>query len=224
MDTFTAWPGELELRQVNGASVLSGSFKYNTLGTVRNQGRSRKEKVGPDAFGWQLREFAKLQDEMSAMLQTTIDRARLEVLEEQLERRNVHILSGHDFGKPLGDMKRGTARVTSNNESLDFEVDLPDEMDMPTYFLDTIKEIRTGRAGGLSPGFYLPPRGVVPNAETLIPEPGNPGVSIRVINQAVMPEMSIVSRPVYGSTSVDLRAEEMDVLAVWTPRSALQWL
>ena len=95
---------------------------------------------------------------------------------------------------------------------------------MPTYFLDTVKEVRTGRAGGLSPGFYIPPRDVVANAERLIPEPGNPGVAIREVLQAVMPEMSIVSRPVYGSTSVDLRAEEMEVLAAWNPRSVLQWL
>ena len=114
MDTLAAWAGTLEIRQVNGASVLSGKFPYGTLATVRNQGRERKERIGSDAFGWQIREFAKLQDEMNAMLGRTIDRARLEVLEEQLERRNVHILSGHDYSKPLGDMKRGTARVTSN--------------------------------------------------------------------------------------------------------------
>ena len=44
-------------------------------------------------------------------------------------------------------------------------------------------------------------------AEIDIPEPGNPGVSIRVIKHAVLYELSIVSRPAYGSTDVDLRAE-----------------
>ena len=225
MDTLAAWAGTLEIRQENGASVLSGKFRYGTLATVRNQGRERKERIGPDAFGWQIREFAKLQTEMSSVIQGTISQARREILEEQLERRNVHILSGHDYSKPLGDMKRGTARVTSNAESLDFEVDLPDEADMPTYMLDAVKQVRTGRAGGLSPGFFVPPRDVVGQAERLTPEPGNPGVSIREVLQAVMPEMSIVSRPAYGSTTVDLRAEDMEELAtVWTPRSSLQWL
>ena len=225
MDTLAAWAGTLEIRQENGASVLRGKFPYGTLATVRNQGRDRKERIGPDAFGWQIREFAKLQTEMSGVIQGTINRARLEILEEQLERRNVHILSGHDYSKPLGDMKRGTARVTSNAESLDFEVDLPDEADMPTYMLDAVKQVRTGRAGGLSPGFYIPPRDVVANAERLIPEPGNPSVSIREVLQAIMPEMSIVSRPAYGSTTVDLRAEDMEELAaVWTPRSIYEWL
>ena len=146
----------LELRQDGGASVLRGSFPYGPTATVMSQGRRRKERIGPDAFGWQMREFAKVQAEMTANIGRTIDRARREILEEQLERRNVHILAGHDFNKPLGDMARGTARVTSNNESLDFEVDLPDESDMPVYMLDVVKMIRTKRAGGLSPGFSIP--------------------------------------------------------------------
>ena len=53
----------------------------------------------------------------------------------------------------------------------------------------------------------MPPSNVVPGAEIDIPEPGNPSVSIRVIRQAVLYELSIVSRPAYGSTDVDLRAE-----------------
>ena len=53
----------------------------------------------------------------------------------------------------------------------------------------------------------MPPTNVVPGAEVDIPEPGNPSVSIRVIRQAVLYELSIVSRPAYASTAVDLRAE-----------------
>ena len=75
MDTLAAWAGTLEIRQENGASVLRGKFPYGTLATVRNQGRERKEKIGPDAFGWQIREFAKLQTEMSGVIQGTINQA-----------------------------------------------------------------------------------------------------------------------------------------------------
>ena len=50
--------------------------------------------------------------------------------------------------------------------------------------------IRAGLAGGVSPGFRVPPASVVANAEAFEPEPGNPGVQVRVINQAVLHELS----------------------------------
>ena len=218
MEVFAAWPGELEIRgPAGGARYLSGRFPYNRTATVADRGRRRKERIGPDAFGWQMREFAKLQAEIPKIIEGAAAEARRQILEEQLERRNVHILAGHDFNKPLGDMKRGTARVVSTKEAIEFEVDLPDEADMPSYMLDTIKEVRSKRAGGVSPGFKVPPRNVVAGAETIEPEPGNPGVDVRVVNQAVLYELSIVSRPTYGSTDVDLRAEDFIVEVLDAP-------
>ena len=187
---------------------MHGRLAYGQTATISDRGRVRKERLGPDALGWQMREFAKLQEQMQTMLAETFAEARRQ-LEEQLERRNVHVLSGHDFGKPLGDLKGRTARVTSNADYLDFEVDLPDAADMPTYMQDVVKEVRTGRAGGISPGFRVPPKSAVPNAETFIPEPGNPDVMIRIVNEAVMPEISIVTRPVYPSR-IEVRAEDLD--------------
>ena len=225
MDTYAVWEGSLEVRQRGAGRVLGGSFPYGKTGTVHNGAggrRTRKERIGPDAFGWQLREFAKLQEEMAVMVGQTVNQARMEIIQEQLERRNVHILAGHDFNRVLGDMKRGTARVTSTRESLDFEVDLPDDEMMPTYMLDVVRQVQTGRAGGISPGFMMPPKSINPNAETILPEPGNPGVDIRVINDAILAEASIVSRPVYGSTTVDLRAEQEAVL--YLPSLETLWL
>jgi len=222
MEGFPLYPAELEIRARGSRRSLRGSFPYRRQATVRSRGRVRKERIEPDAFGWQLREFERVQAEFADWLKQAESAARagrLAELEEQLERRNVHILSGHSFDKPLGDMKRGTARVTSSNEALAFEVDLPDEADMPTYMLDTVKEIRTGRAGGISPGFQVPPARVVPNAETLEPEPGNEAVQVRVIRQAVLHEISIVSRPAYGSTDVDLRRFEGAEMPVLRPNA-----
>ena len=199
---------DLEIREVGGASILHGRLAYGQTATISDRGRVRKERLGPDALGWQMREFAKLNTQMQTMLSDTFAEARRQ-LEEQLERRNVHVLSGHDFGKPMGDLKGRTARVTSNADELRFEVDLPDVADMPTYMQDVVKEVRTGRAGGISPGFRVPPKSAVPNAETFIAEVGNPDVMIRVINEAVMPEISIVTRPVYPSR-IEVRAEDLD--------------
>ena len=224
MTDVASWVGALEVRQVDGATVLAGSMPYNQTATVADRGTRRKERLGSDAMGWQVKKFAEVQAEMNRALATTIDRARLELLEEQLERANVNVLVGHDFGKPLGDLKRGTARVTSNADELAFEVDLPPEELMPTYMLDVVKEVRIGRAGGISPGFRIPPKGVSPNAEQFIPEPGNPGVQIRVVNDAIMPEVSIVTRPVYPS-AVDLRDEDhAETAYLFEPRSIYRWL
>ena len=218
MTDFGLFSGTLEIRQDGGRGILRGSMAYNQTATVSNRGRVRKERLGPDAMGWQIREFAKLQGEMQTMLSGTVDIARKLILEQELERRNVHVLAGHSFDRPMGDLKHGTARVTSTNESLDFEVDLPDELDMPTYMADVVKEVRTQRAGGISPGFYMPPKDVVAGAEELIPEVNNPGVMIRFIHTAIMPELSIVTRPVYPST-VDIRADAVDMME----RRAAEW-
>ena len=211
MVEFPVFDGSLEVRAKGGGRVLAGVFPYGRQATVRDRGRVRKERIGPDAFGWQIERFNGLQAELARAMQGTVDRARLELLEEQLERANVHVLSGHSFDRPLGDLRRGTARVTSNAESLAFEVDLPATSEMPTYMSDVVKQVQTGRAGGVSPGFRVPPKNVVPNAERLDPEPGNPGVAIRTITQAVLYEVSVVARPAYGSTVVDVRAEDLGI-------------
>ena len=176
------------------------------MATVRDRGRVRKERIAPDAFGWQIREFAKVQAELARVIEESVDQARIEILRQELERRNVHVLAGHDYSRPLGDLKSGTARVTSDADAVAFEVDLPDEADMPSWMADTVRSVRAGLAGGVSPGFRVPPRDVVPDAEGLEPEPGNPGVQVRVIRQAVLSEISIVTRPAYSETDIAARA------------------
>ena len=185
MDTFGPLGG-LEFRKRGSFAVLAGSFPYGRQATIRDRGRIRKERIKGNAFAWQLEEFKMLQAELGQAIESAVDKARIQILEEQLSRRNVHVLSGHSYDKPLGDLKNGTARITSTEQALDFEVDLPSEGDMPSYMLDTVKEIRNSRAGGVSPGFSVPPKGVAPNAEELIPEPENPGVMIRQVNEAIL--------------------------------------
>ena len=103
-------------------------------------------------------------------------------------------------------MLSGTASVKSTREALTFEVTLPDADAMPSYMVDTVRQVQAGLIGGVSPGFRVPPTTAVSNAEELVPEPGNPAVQIRQINQAVLYEVSLVTRPAYGSTDVDVRA------------------
>ena len=48
----------------------------------------------------------------------------------------------------------------------------------------------------------------IDGAEVLIPEPGNPGVSIREIREALLFELSLVTRPAYPETTVSRREVE----------------
>ena len=210
MEIRAVYDGELELRQ--SGRRLAGRFPYSQKSgdrqaTVMNRGRVRKERIGPDAFGWQIREFAKLQEKLGDAITGAFDQASQQIIRQELERRNIHILAGHSYDRPLGDMLRSGARVTSSREALEFEIDLPDVADQPTHMKDTIAMIRGGLIGGLSPGFRVPPRAVVPNGERLEPEEGNPAVQVRVIENAVLSELSIVTRPAYSETDVDVRAQ-----------------
>ena len=229
METQWSVGGCLEIRQRGGGRSLSGSFLYGRTATVRDRGRVRKETFRLGAFSWQIRAFAETLKDLNAALAEVGDEAleatrdselsleqrranepeRISELRQELERRNIHILSGHSFGRPLGSLLTGNARVTDDDDAVRFEVDLPDEARQPSWMRDAVLAVEAGLSVGVSPGFSVPPADVIPNAEELVPEPGNPGVSIRAINAAVLYELSIVTRPSYGDTEVDLRADEL---------------
>ena len=116
-------------------------------------------------------------------------------------------------------MLRSGARVTSTREALEFELELPGEADQPGYMRDVVNMIRAGLIGGISPGFRVPPKAVVPNGERLEPEIANPAVQVRVIENAVLSELSIVTRPAYSETDIDVRA-----LEAIPPRRLRVWL
>ena len=211
MTAFPIFAAELEIRAKGDRRTLRGKFPYSPgpgrgMATVADRGRTRKERIAGDAFSWQMREFAKVQAELGKVIEESLDRARIELLRQELERRNVHILSGHSYDRPLGDLRSGTATVASTKEAVEFEVNLPDAADQPSYMRDTVAMIRAGLAGGISPGFRVPPASAVRDAETMEPEPGNPAVQVRVVNQAVLFELSIVTRPAYSETDVDVRS------------------
>ena len=169
----------LEIRQAG--RTLSGVFPYSRMATVASRGRVRKERFAPRAFRFAVEE----------------------------EEREIHLLSGHSFDKPLARKRNGTLQLEDSAEGLSFTAELPPEGDQPAYMADTLKQMRAGLVGGISPGFQVPPPSAVANAEELIPEPGNPSVQIRQINAAVLYELSIVTRPVYSETEVDVRSFDL---------------
>ena len=198
----------LEVRQRGDREVLSGSFPYGRTATRADRGRVRKELFRPGALNWRLQQWEALQEEMAEALQSAIDRARIEALEDAIERGNIHILSGHRFDKPLGDLKAGTARIWDDRAGVHFEVDLPAEVDRPSWVDDTVRGIRSGLTTGVSPGYRIPPRSAVAEPVRLVPEPGNPDVMIREIRQANLYELAVVTRPHYAGTSAEIDTRE----------------
>ena len=176
------WPiDDLEVRQRGGAPSIGGSFKYGSTATIRDRGRVRKERMSPRAFN-----FA-VEDEES----------------------EVSALYGHDFNRPLGSKKAGTLKLRDSDDALNFVVQLPEPGDMTSWQVDALRAAEQGLIRGVSPGFRVPPSSAVRGAQELIPEPGNPGVSIRIIHEAILYELSLVSRPAYPDTVIDIRADEL---------------
>ena len=169
---------KLEIRRSGGMRILSGRFNYGSTATVRDRGRGRKERFEPRAFRFAIED----------------------------ETRQLDILVGHDFGKPIASRKAGTLSIADGDDGVTFEAQLPD--DPPSWVVDAEKSIAAGLMVGLSPGFTVPPASAVPDAERLEPEPGNPGVQVRVIREAVLREFSIVTSAAYADAAVDLRAED----------------
>ena len=137
--------------------------------------------------------------------------------------REIHLLVGHDYNKPLARKLNDSLVLTDSDEALEFRATLPPEPDRPTYMRDALAQQRAGLVGGLSPGFQVPPESTVPGAQRFIPEPGNAGVAIRSISAAVLVEFSLVTRPIYDESTVDLRSQaELDAESL--KRRAYFWL
>ena len=112
MTDYPIFEGNLEVRARGNRRVLSGRFPYGATATIRNTGRARKERFAPESMSWQVREFQKLQGELAETIKASIDETRkqllIEQLEDGLERRNTHLLVGHDYNRAVADMRTET--------------------------------------------------------------------------------------------------------------------
>ena len=171
--------GELEIRRSGRTRTVHGRFNYGSTAIIRDRGRVRKERFEPRAFRFAIED----------------------------DSRQIDVLVGHSFDKPLASRKAGTLEIADGDDGVTFEARLPD--DPPSWVVDAERAIAAGLMTGLSPGFTVPPASAVPDAERLEPEPGNPGVQIRVIREAVLREFSIVTAAAYVDAEVDLRAEHL---------------
>ena len=105
----------LELRQVG--NVLTGTFPYGKLAVIASTGRVRKERFEARAFAFAV---------ASAV-------------------REVHLLVGHDYNKPLARKLNGSLILNDSDEALEFRATLPPEADRPDVH-DGCLGATTGRA------------------------------------------------------------------------------
>lgn len=166
---------DLEYRQ--RGRTLSGSFRYGSRATISDRGDIRKETIDSGAFSFAIED----------------------------REREISLLSGHDFAQPLASKRAGSLVLDDEDRALTFRATLPPENRQPTWMRDTVLAVQAGLVGGISPGFRVPPATAVQDAEVLEDEPGNPGVKVRRIRAAVLFELSLVTRPAYPDTEVDIR-------------------
>lgn len=190
------YSGGLELRAAgDGTRRLRGSFPYRSLAVVNAGGngqRPRKEQFAPKAFSFAVEDLT----------------------------REIHLLIGHSFDKPLASRKAGTLSFTDGSDALDFEAIITPDIQRTTWGADFLAAYAAGLVGGISPGFRVAPPEVVPKAEETTDEnPADGNALIRTIFAAILFEMSLVTRPAYPDTRADLRAFD-PAPALVVPRAA----
>lgn len=189
MDEFASILGELEIRRSpTGGRRLRGRFPYRSRAVLsdggKNGGRPVKESFEPGAFTFSL----------------------------ESPDQEIHALVGHSFDKPLASKKAGTLTFNDTKEALQFDAEITPQVLDTSYGSDLIKQIDGGMPMGISPGFRLPPPRAVAKPEVFTDEGHDPArgmhnARIRTILQAILFEISVVSRPAYPETVVQLDAQ-----------------
>lgn len=178
--------GGLEIRREGDGGVrLSGRFPYNSPAVLSDGGRAGrpvKEMIEPGAFAYSLEEADA----------------------------DIALLHGHSWDKPLASRKAGTLTFRDTASALLIAATIVPAVARSTYASDALAQIEAGLAVGLSPGFRLPPERAVPRVEAEViedepdrPEQGQHRAIIRRIRQAILAEISVVSRPAYADATVE---------------------
>ncbi len=198
------YPADLEVRKrKDGSRIVRGRFPYNRRAVLTdggNTGRPVKEVFKPKSFTY-----------------------RIDIPTEE-----IHLLVGHDYDKPLASKLNGTLSFKDTAAALLIEAVITPQVLQTSYARDTLALIAAGLAVGLSPGFRIPPKRTVPNAETYEDEDPSEGrAKIRTINDALLYEMSVVTRPAYSESIVeadedeDEEEEDEDAIPVARKRSII---
>lgn len=197
--------GGLELRRESDGGVrLSGRFPYGKAAVLSDGGKTgkpRKEMFVAGAFAYRV-------DTPSS---------------HDGGPKEIHLLVGHDYGKPLASVRAGTLKLRDTAAALIFSAMVTPQIAATQHGRDALALLDAGLQTGISPGFRIPPERAVAEAETVEQEPddgrpspldGQPqrGALIRVIKEALLYELSVVTRAAYPLAQVEARS--------WTPAAS----
>lgn len=126
---------------------------------------------------------------------------------------DIHLLSQHDFARPLASRAAGSLTIEDRDDGLTFEARIASEIAQTGHGRDALAMIGAGLAAGLSPGFRVPEGG-----ERIMRDRN--GV-MRTILRADLHELSIVTRPAYSAAQVEARSWQAD--APRPTRGAYAW-
>ncbi len=202
---FALLTGDLEVRAGrNGRRKLRGRFPYRKRAVLSDGGKSgrpQKEEFAPRAFGY------RVEDQTA----------------------EIHLLVGHSYDKPLASKLTNTLQLVDSDEALTFDAEISEAIADTSYGSDILKQIDSGLAVGISPGFRTPPKRAVAVAEVFTDEGHDPArgmhnARIRTVLQALLYELSIVVRPAYTEAKVAIDPEDMTdeekIAAGWTLNAA----
>jgi phage head maturation protease len=101
--------------------------------------------------------------------------------------------------------------LRDTDEALTFEATIAPAIAETSHARDVLALIGAGLAIGISPGFRIPPKRAVADAEWIEEEPDRPErgehrAIIRHIRQALLFELSVVVRPAYPDAQVAMRS------------------
>lgn len=199
MDGLPIYSGGLELRDAgDGSRRLTGAFPYNSRAVIHSGGngqRPRKEVFAPKSLSYSV-------DDPD---------------------RDIHLLIGHSFDKPLASKKARTLILNDSDEALTFEAIITQELQEASWWTDFLAAFMSGLIGGISPGFRVAPRERVRVPEKTEDEnPAEGNALIRTIFAAVLFELSLVTRPAYPNTALDLRQLDSGLIVPAKP-AAYRW-
>ena len=153
-------------------TVISDRAQDNGEIETRRQDGVRKQRVSAGAFSFTLGDPA----------------------------REINLLVGRSNDAVLASKLRGTLILTDSPEALRFRVErLPE-----TQAARDLRAVLAAEAAepGIQPIFRIPPPETVPESTEIIPEPGNDGVFIEVIKQAVLTAIAVVYRAPRGNPGI----------------------
>jgi uncharacterized protein len=163
--------GGLELRTEGGETRLRATFPYGRETVLWDGGgvsKPRKEVIAPRAFA---RRIAAGED--------------------------IHLLSAHDYAKPLASRQAGTLTLTDGPDALVIEARIGASLAAVSYVADFLAAHAAGLVRGLSPGFRVAPDGETVEARG--------GAILRTIKAADLFEVSAVTVPAYPEAQIEAR-------------------